>query len=129
MSNYYYYSDDYQCLLMQILAHSNESFTKIISIDELEKDFDESLRNNKILSYFEGFSKDKTLVITNFNSITNKPMMQVLLITLLNKRLSVGCDTFNTYIFSSDHPNYISNNALKNLVLNNFKSIYLIDGN
>lgn len=114
---------------MQILAHSNESFTKIISIDELEKDFDESLRNNKILSYFEGFSKDKTLVITNFNSITDKPMMQILLITLLNKRLSVGGDIFNTYIFSSDHPNYISNNALKNLVLNNFKSIYLIDEN
>lgn len=126
MSNYYYYSDDYQCLLMQILAHSNEVGTKVISIDELEQDFDECLRNNKILSYFENFSKYETLVITNFNSVTDKPMMQVLLITLLNKRLSVSRDVFNTYIFSSDHPNYISNSTLKNLISSNCKSIYLI---
>lgn len=98
---------------MQILSHSNEIGTKVISIDELEQDF-------------ENFSKHETLVITNFNSVTDKPMMQVLLITLLNKRLSVSRDVSNTYIFSSDHPNYISNSILQNLILSNFKSIYLI---
>lgn len=129
MSNYYYYSNDYQCLLMQILTHSNEVSTRVISIDELERDFEASLQNNKMLSLFKDFSKYKTLVITNFDSVTDKQMMQILLISLLNKRLSADIDDFNTYIFSSEHPDYISNSKLKNLILSSFKSVYLIDRN